>query len=232
MNSQNTQNSNRAKDKLTEPEVIPANCDFVCFTDGDYTSPTWKVVKTPMVGPDPVRNARRHKVLVHKLFPEYKYSIWVDGNITVRGDVHELIKKYLADVNMAVYDHAYTAGDARDCVYDEATALLKMEKQGKYKDDAGLIKNQIKKYKDDGYPKHNGLLSSMELIRRHNEPDVVACMEGWWQEIEQGSRRDQLSFNYVAWKQHFKFAVIHEDSRKNEFFLHSAHLKKDYFDSH
>lgn len=220
------------KDKLLEPEFKPAGCDFVCFSDTEFTSPTWKVVKTEMIGNDPVRNARRHKVLAHKLFPEYTYSVWVDGNIIVRGDVNELIAEKLQHMNMAIYDHAYTTGDARDCVYDEAKALLKFSKGSKYKDDPELIKAQIAKYKAEGYPKHNGLISSMELIRRHNEPDVVATMEDWWREIDAHSRRDQLSFNYVAWKHQLPLEVIHEDSRYNKYFLHTAHVQKGYFDSH
>ncbi len=71
----------------------------------------------------------------------------------------------------------------------------------------------------------------MELVWRHNEPDVAGVMENWWSEIEQGSRRDQLSFNYVAWKNGLQFKIIEEDSRDNQFFGYTPHMKKGYFDS-
>ena len=52
-------------------------------------------------------------------------------------------------------------------------------------------------------------------------------MEDWWTEIKYGSRRDQLSFNYIAWKNNFKFNYLEGDSRKNEYFLQTGpHQKK------
>ncbi len=219
------------KDALIEPLFTSPDIDFVCFTDSKFESINWQIRETPLEGPDPVRFARKHKVLAHKLFPEYEYSIWVDGNIIVRGDVHKLLDKVLANSNMAVYDHAYTKPDSRDCIYEEARVLIEMSKGPKYKDDPELIQSQVARYKAEGYPEHAGLISSMELIRRHNSPDVVKVMEDWWHEIETGSRRDQLSFNYATWKNKFEPTIIHEDSRNNEFFGYSAHAKKDYFDS-
>ena len=46
----------------------------------------------------------------------------------------------------------------------------------------------------------------------------MKAMEDWWTEIKYGSKRDQLSFNYVAWKNDLKFNYIDGDSRKNEYF--------------
>ena len=40
----------------------------------------------------------------------------------------------------------------------------------------------------------------MVILRRHNEKDCVRVMEDWWTEIKYGSKRDQLSFNYVDGK--------------------------------
>ena len=50
------------------------------------------------------------------------------------------------------------------------------------------------------YPKNNGLWANGVLIRKHNDPDIIKMNEMWWQEIQNGSRRDQLSAPYVAWK--------------------------------
>ena len=83
------------KDDLIDPEFIPENCDFVCFTDKDFKSDIWDVRKIESIFDDPVRNARMYKVLPHKYLSEYEYSVWIDGNMMVRGDVNKLIKKYL-----------------------------------------------------------------------------------------------------------------------------------------
>ncbi|MDO8183824.1 MAG: DUF616 domain-containing protein [bacterium] len=221
------------KDDLQEPAFKPANCDFICFTNRtDFTSPTWQLKTGEMFNNDPVRSARRYKILPHLWFPDYDYSVWIDGNIVVKGDVNELIAKYLSNANMAIYDHQLTIGDPRGSVYDEAAAILKMNELGKYKDNGEKIKAQMAGYRVENFPNETaGLISSMELVRRHNEEDVKTAMEAWWAEVRDQSRRDQLSFNYVAWKTGLKFNYLPGDSRANAYFRHLAHKTKHYYDS-
>lgn len=223
------------KDDLIEPEFISDNCDFVCFTDGNFKSDIWQIRKVKPIFDDPVRNAKIYKILPHKYLPEYKYSIWADGNMVARGNVNELVEKYLPKANLAIFDHTqlrkrfkklFWIKDKKqcyDCIYREAEHLLQLEKEGNYKDNADLIKKQIAKYRREGYPENNGLIVGMVIARRHNESDVIKSMEDWWQEIRQYSRRDQLSFNYIAWKNNLNFTYIKGDSRRNKYFLHTRH---------
>jgi len=213
------------KDKLIKPKFVPKNCDFICFTDSDFNSSIWKVKKVKPIFKDPVRNARMYKILPHKFLSEYNCSIWIDGNMIVKGDINELIEGYLSKYNLAIYDHKQLP-DSRGCIYEEAEALIKMAKKGKYKDDPNIIRKQVEKYKKEGYPANNGLVSSMVILRRHNEPDVIKTMEDWWEEIKKHSRRDQLSFNYVAWKNKLNFVYLKGDSRNNKYFKHTPHLRK------
>ena len=87
-----------------------------------------------------------------------------------------------------------------------------------YKDNPHVIKKQLDKYATLGYPAQNGLITGMVILRRHNEQDCIDTMEDWWTEIKYGSKRDQLSFNYVAWKNNLKFNYMEGDSRNNEYF--------------
>ena len=59
----------------------------------------------------------------------------------------------------------------------------------------------------------------MVVFRRHNENDCINAMEDWWSEIKYNSKRDQLSFNYIAWKNKLNFNYIPGDSRDNKYFL-------------
>ena len=68
----------------------------------------------------------------------------------------------------------------------------------------------------------------MAILRRHNSEDVRRAMEYWWNELKNNSRRDQLSFNYSAWKNKLDFIYIEGDSRDNKYFLHTPHKKKYY----
>ena len=215
-------------DILVEPDYKPEGWDFVCFTDRDLESDTWEIRKTLPLYTDNTRTARKHKLLTHRLFPDYEYSLWIDGNIKVRNDVNELLG-HLDGSNYATYDHSQNRLDPRDCIYDEASAILQFgeinmkrnpEKGIKcFKDNPKLIQKQMGKYMDMHYPRNNGLVVQMEVLRRHNEQDVVDSMEDQWVELKYNSKREQLSFNYIAWKNKLKFSYIQGDSRDNKYFL-------------
>tara|TARA_R100000152_G_C6778555_1_gene209342 strand:+ start:2214 stop:2906 length:693 start_codon:yes stop_codon:yes gene_type:complete len=185
------------------------------------------------------RNAKRFKVLPHRWLEKYEYSIFVDGNFSIKNKdtLDELIEKYLSDTNIALYDHAKCALDPRDCIYEEAKVILEAGDRNyklnpsrgilAYKDNPNIIKKQIKRYREDGYPEKNGLTTNMIMLRRHNEPDVIKAMEYWWKEIKYNSRRDQLSFNYSAWKTDLKWNWLPGDIRNNEYFVNfGAHKGK------
>ncbi len=219
-------------DTVTDPTFIPDNADFVCFTDSDIKSDIWNVIKVPAIYEDSTRNARKYKVLPHRWFPDYEYSIWIDGNIMVREDINELIAEWLDDANLAIPDHAQNILDPRDCVYKEAQTILQLgQKNGNFKDDPQTMVDQMNRYIQDDFEGPTGLAVSMQVLRRHNEADCISAMEKWWKEISYGSKRDQLSFNYAMWKEEFKYNYLPSDSRDNKYFLnmgaHTGKKKKD-----
>lgn len=220
------------KDGLLRPEVIPDGFDFVCFTDEESArhksfkknSDVWDVRIVKKEERDSVRNARRFKVLPHRYFPEYHVSIWIDGNIIVRGDVNELVKKYLSDNTIAVYDHSKNVWDPWKNIDEELNSLLNLAQKGRVKDEPEVMKRQVQKYKMEGFASQNGHIVSMIMFRMHNDERVKNTMESWWKEIQAHSRRDQLSFNYVAWKEGLPLAYLPGDSRDNPYFKHIFHL--------
>ena len=88
-----------------------------------------------------------------------------------------------------------------------------------------IIQKQINKYSQLGFPQNIGLISGGVILRRHNEKDCIQTMEDWWSEIKYHSKRDQLSFNYVAWKNKFKFNYLDGDIRDNNYFNFMKHEK-------
>jgi hypothetical protein len=50
-------------------------------------------------------------------------------------------------------------------------------------------------------------------------------MEDWWREINAHSFRDQLSFNFIAWKRKLKLSYIEAD-RLSRYFKQHKHRKK------
>ena len=197
-------------DDITKP-TLPNNWDWKCFSE-ENSIPLYT---------DNTRNAKKFKVLPHRYLEDYEYSIFIDGNMYVVGNVDELIEKYLSDSNIAFFDHNKNRMDPRDCIYDEYNAIMNLGKNDpnqNFKDNPQVMYDQVKRYQDEGYPSHNGLITGMVILRRHNEKDCIRVMEDWWTEIKYGSKRDQLSFNYVAWKNNTKFNYMDGDSRNNEYF--------------
>ena len=148
----------------------------------------------------------------------------------VVGNIDELIEKYLSDSNIAFFDHNKNRMDPRDCIYDEYNAIMNLGKNDpnqNFKDNPQVMYDQVKRYQDEGYPSHNGLITGMVILRRHNEKDCIRVMEDWWTEIKYGSKRDQLSFNYVAWKNNTKFNYMDGDSRNNEYFTRDTKPTKE-----
>ena len=198
---------------------LPNGWDWKCF-DESNSLPIYE---------DNNRNAKRFKVLPHRYLSDYEYSIFIDGNMTVKGNIDDLIDKYLSDANVAFFSHNNNHLDARNCAYDEANTIFGLgEKNMKatpergvlnYKDNPYTIQSQMERYRILRYPGNAGLITGMVILRRHNESDCIKVMEDWWTEIKYNSKRDQLSFNYCAWKNDLKFNYIDGDSRNNEYFI-------------
>ena len=198
-------------DKVTEQNSD--GWDWKCFSEKNSLS----------LYTDNTRNAKKFKVLPHRYLKDYEYSIFIDGNMYVVGrfNFDDLIDKYLNDSNVAFFDHSQNQMDPRNCIYDEYNAIIHLgnnDPNKNYKDDTNVMNEQVNRYYKEGYPPHNGLITGMVILRRHNEKDCIETMEDWWTEIKYNSKRDQLSFNYCAWKNDLKFNYMDGDSRDNEYF--------------
>lgn len=220
-------------DTLPDITYHPPGFDFICFTDSDIQASGWKVIKVLPLYNDNTRNAKKYKILPHRYLKDYEISIYIDGNFSVTKDINELIDSYLIDANAAFHNHSKTALDPRNCIYQEANIILSFGKRNmqlwpergmlNYKDNPETIIKQVQKYQSEGYPQNNGLIKGGIILRRHNEKECINAMESWWSEIKYHSKRDQLSFNYVAWKTNFKFNYMPHDIRNSEYFSYNKH---------
>ena len=199
-------------------EQTSSGWDWKCFSE-ENSLPIYE---------DNNRNAKRFKILPHRYFQDYEYSVFIDGNMTVRGNLDDLIDKYLSDTNVAFFSHGNNHLDARNSAYDEAQTIFALGEKNmnrspergilNYKDNPFVIQKQMERYRMLRYPANDGLITGMVILRRHNEADCIKTMEDWWTEIKYNSKRDQLSFNYCAWKNDLKFNYMDGDSRDNKYF--------------
>jgi hypothetical protein len=203
--------------------------DYICFTDQDFKSKTWKINKiTPPIPGDSTRSARFIKINPHLFLKDYDVSVFIDGNYLIEGDLPSLVSSALKHSPMAIYDHNQCS-DPRDCAYDELEAILALQKaRNKLKDDPQTMIDQLSSYEREGFPRHAGLIFSAVLVRAHHNDEVKLVMATWWRQIEDHSKRDQLSFNYSAWKHEFKPYYIPGDLRNNQYFYLLSKHRKDY----
>jgi hypothetical protein len=179
---------------LDNPYAISEGYDYVCFTDSDKVKgDMWELRPIPaeLSKLSTVKKQRCIKINPHKYLPEYDLSIWVDGSVKLTKDVNSFIAENCSgSENVYIPQHPN-----RNCIYDEMDACVKQKK-----DIEANIAPQRRRYKAEGFPKNYGLVQSNIIIRRHNQPDCIKLMETWWNELKNGSHRDQLSFDYARWK--------------------------------
>jgi hypothetical protein len=181
-------------DELIKPRFVTKDFDYICFTDNkDLTSDVWIIKPLPKETEElsQVKKQRYVKINAHKVVGEYDLSIWVDGNVEIRGDLNVFLKKTLTD-DCSVYVPTHPS---RKCIYAEARAVVSMRK-----DTNAIVNKQMDRYKKEGFPKNYGLLQSNIMLRKHNNADCIRLMEKWFSELKEESHRDQLSFNYASWK--------------------------------
>lgn len=190
-------------DTLHEPSYTNKNIKYVCFTDNDFTSDVWDIKRKEIIAKDGRRESRRYKMLSHK-YINTKISLYLDGNWYIHKNPIPYIKPLLKKGNWVVRPHG-----GRDCIYAEAKKV-----HNKLHTNPQQIKTQMRRYKKDGYPKHNGLVNNTVILRRKTRK-VRQLEKLWWKEYQQGSCRDQLCFNYVAWKHNLPFVSTDKFKWKN-----------------
>lgn len=184
-------------DDVKTPLKVDPNFDYILFTDNpNIRSDVWQVrmIDNPD-GLDNVRLARKIKILTHEFLPEYDYSIWIDGKLQIIGELSEYIEQYKGSQGILCFSHY-----VNDCVYGEMRSCVSLNK-----DNTELMEHQMQRYRDENYPEHNGMIDSGMLVREIHDEKVINVMNRWWEEVRDGSRRDQLSFNYSCWKEDYLY---------------------------
>lgn len=208
-------NETNKYDSLKKQKKHDKETEFISFLESPIPNDVWTYRSIHNKFSDPNRNAKIHKILSHVYFPDKEYSLWIDGSVHIKYPfpMSRLAEIYLADSDIALFQH-----HERDCIYDEAAICIQRNL-----DDKTVILKQIKKYQLEKYPAHYGLGECTVLLRRHTDK-IKEFNEMWWNEICNGSRRDQLSFNYVARKLNIKINYFPGDIKKeNYLFVRHMH---------
>ena len=116
-------------DEVPKHLITDSAWDYVLFTDSKDliargTVGHWSVRPLSYNELTNVKNARWHKINSHRLFPEYDYSLWVDGNVSINTSaVFDKLNEFISsDVRIAVPLHP-----TRSCVYQEADTIKRLK---------------------------------------------------------------------------------------------------------
>lgn len=181
-------------DTLRLPEHLSPGIDYFALSDRATDGyGVFKLIPPPadFTKSDPTRLARRLKLHLHRLIPDYDIVIFADANVLVRGDFTSWIDAFRASAKPL----AFVPHPARDCLYEEAVAIAAAGR-----DTPPRFVPQLLRYQREGFPYCAGLIEANLFAIRPGHPDTRAFFDAWWHELQNGSHRDQLSANYVLWK--------------------------------
>ena len=206
-------------DTIKQPRVIEEGVEYYLFTNNPEIKDAgvWKVVQIPSEqwqGRTERENnillSRKVKMLPHKyLSKECEQSIYVDADMLIKESLTELLNDLREETLFAACRHSYCLS-----VNEEINDL-----RTKGMVDAKHIENQWQRYAEWGFNDDLGISENGLLIRRHNDARVIALMELWWDEYQQGCLRDQVSLMPCIYKADFVpyFQFIEKNIRANEY---------------
>ncbi|KAL6509098.1 hypothetical protein OROGR_023205 [Orobanche gracilis] len=169
---------------------------------------------------EPRRNGKVPKILTHRLFPQAKYSIWIDGKMELIVDPLLLLERYLwrGKHTFAIAQHKHHRS-----IYEEADSNKRRKRYAR-----PLIDLHMKIYRYEGlepWSRHKSTLSDVPegaiIIREHTAlNNLFSCL--WFNEVHLFTPRDQLSFGYVVYRLGglFKFFMFPNCEYNSIFVLH------------
>lgn len=155
------------------------------FTDQDIEPDGWRVIKVKSPHEDSRYASRYYFAQSCLVLPAFEYTIMHGANAQLKVEPASLIK-HLGDNDLACCVHY------RQTVYDEAKAVIRMRK-----DDRDVVEAQMDRYRQAGF---NGAgLSALPIVVRYNSDRLQEFEAMLWDEVKNGSCRDQLAFDYCRW---------------------------------
>eukprot|EP00268_Persea_americana_P025880 TRINITY_DN2522_c0_g1_i12.p1 TRINITY_DN2522_c0_g1~~TRINITY_DN2522_c0_g1_i12.p1 ORF type:complete len:617 (+),score=103.40 TRINITY_DN2522_c0_g1_i12:923-2773(+) len=192
-------------------EAAKKNVCFYMFVDGDTETylknssmldgtnrvGLWRVVVVHNLPyADARRNGKVPKLLLHRIFSNARFSIWIDGKLELVVDPYQILERFLWRTNATL---AISRHYRRFDVFAEAEAN---KAAGKY--DNASIDYQIEFYKREGLtpyssaklPITSDVPEGCVIIREHVPiTNLFTCL--WFNEVDRFTSRDQISFSTV-----------------------------------
>ncbi|MRU15523.1 glycosyltransferase [Roseovarius sp. A21] len=199
----------------TERKKVPAKVGLLCANAGGYDATVMHEYLDPAIDyhlvtdfpapncgfwiqhdmakiGNPTGRARAVKTDPLPYIGSYDIGVWIDANVMIRGTLEQYFKIVEANPDVPIFGIPHPQ---RNCIYDEAQAVIEHKKA-----DSDKVRAQMAVYQADGYPKRHGLIETNLLVYNLKHPRIAEILTAWRAEVNERTHRDQLSLNYVLWK--------------------------------
>lgn len=186
-------------DDIVEPLFKSDNIDHILLTDRkaqDYSG-AWEIrILDNEMKLSNQRLARWAKMHPFDIFPEYDWSLWIDGKFRIKSDIKDYISIYGKESGMLCFPHYRFRN-----ISEEAYAIAVSGKA-----DERELQKQIDAYKCSGYVEKGYIVETGVLLRNHHDVGLRNVMDTWWEELcTYDHSRDQMSFDYACWKNGYEY---------------------------
>jgi hypothetical protein len=171
-------------DNLKDPLLPNHDWEYVCFTDQDLKSDVWSIEKVE--SGDSKKLSRKYKL--PNLFSEYDLSLYLDATFEIGGNLNRLTNGREKGIWLNRHPQ-------RQCAYEELEII-----KNKGLDQPEIIDHQTARYIVEGLPEQYGLWRCGIIIRNPKDDQVSELCNLWYNEVLNGTYRDQPSFTYSVWK--------------------------------
>lgn len=191
-------------DSILQPRVVAPGWDYVMFVEkgasavaeasaqGVEKVGVWEIRHVDQDHGGSIATSRYYKLNPQAVLPEYDWWLWIDGNIEILDDtLYRCAEKAIE--SGGVYfglPHPF-----RDDTADEILQIHRMRIISYSK----ALRMIDFLYKEEGFPRHYGLLENNIILRR-NCPIIVSFNTLWWEMFKKFPPRDQFTNSYCMWK--------------------------------
>lgn len=182
----------------TPPSILcrESNCDYYLITDNEKydNAKDYIVLNVNDIVPkniiSPKEQNRYCKMHGSEIFSEYEYSIYLDGNLQIYGNISECIK-YIGNYGLAIHRHPFSKDPYAEAVRLVAAGRITEE-------EARIIARWLY---DRGIPRNIFYLDCNVIVSEHCNTCGKAILEQWWKLYSLGLvKRDQFYMASVLYE--------------------------------
>lgn len=172
-------------------ELICPDTDYFVISDTTISLPRpWRLILVKNTSGSNVIENRRYKMMGPENIKDYKTSVYLDGNIDIKGDLSELINSLDKDKDIYAFLHP-----KRNNVSDELKACLIYNKITIKE----YLESKNKTYKKFKEPQRE-LYECGILIRNPKSLPLSNSMIEWFELFQEHIHRDQIYFPFILEK--------------------------------